>query len=159
MDPDVDDSASKSTAVKEALGTAYSEPLGKLPNGSETDFSRNWGGVPYGEDEHFNLSLGQQFDNYGGGDDTLSREMMHNSVYDPYGAVYHEEWHSKIYAEAPFWIAVVACLVCVAQWFIARFTDGIWPNERRLAREQRLKAEMYCHSKKSELVSLMSEDA
>lgn len=46
----------------------------------------------------------------------------------------------------------------LAQWAIYRFTDGIWPSERKLAREMREKSQRYIESKKSERAGLLNAD-
>ena len=43
-----------------------------------------------------------------------------------------------------------ALFLFVAWWFVIRFTDGIWPSERRLARHTRERAAEYRRRKKDE---------
>ena len=87
---------------------------------------------------------------------------MANDEYSdfPYG---HSNWwefsywqdHLRRANDAIFYVALGMIIVCVAQWAIHRFTDGIWPSERKLAREMREKAQRYKESKKSEREGLL----
>lgn len=60
--------------------------------------------------------------------------------------------------DAHFDVAVGLLILYVLHWAIYRFTDGIRPSERKLAREQRERAQRYMDSKKSERDSLLRCD-
>ena len=42
-------------------------------------------------------------------------------------------WYDRLHKanDALFYIACGMIIICIVQWFLHRFTDGIWPEERR----------------------------
>jgi hypothetical protein len=63
-------------------------------------------------------------------------------------------WHAGLSENASIGVLLILVL-CFGQWFVDRFTDGIWPSERKLAKEMRRKAQAYIDAKKSERDSLL----
>ena len=110
----------------------------------------------------FNLSALQRFhnienNNYGEGQ---LDDMMEPRIKSYHPTDYEEiNYQSSIWSwnywegsvrkanDVVFYVAACMLVVFTAQWAIHRFTDGIWPEERRLAREQREKAQRYKESK------------
>jgi hypothetical protein len=66
--------------------------------------------------------------------------------------------HGDKLNSAAFYIAVGCIAMGFIQWFINRFTDGIWPSERRLTKATRLRSQQYIAAKKHETESLLSKD-
>ena len=74
----------------------------------------------------------------------------------------HWSWESRErldhFLESTRYAAIAFIIFTIVMWAINRFTDGIFPTERRLARELREKAERYKQAKKSEKQGLLANE-
>ena len=65
------------------------------------------------------------------------------------------KYDAALRSNAVFYMAVGMLLVVFVKWVILRFTDGLWPEDRRLRQETRRRAREYCETKKHEVEMLL----
>ena len=85
----------------------------------------------------------------------LQKAMLSSRIHPDHDPSYGEHtpedlvWDNRR-VDTTFWVLSAIVFLVVAYWFINRFTDGIWPTERRLARDTRERAAEYRRRKKDE---------